>query len=107
MTLFVIGFVIFSPLILLSAVISQVVYLRRIRAAAEQFKCVACGQFLGRRSIELADEEWARHMRDLMDRHPGVRFRIVRNLHAICSNCGKQYQFDGKTRTFSDYLPSS
>src|SRR5262245_12583451 len=107
MMLCVICFVIFSPLILLTAIISQCVYLRRVRAAAEQFKCVACGQFLGRKSIELADEEWARHMRELMDRHPGVRFRIVRNLHAICPSCGKQYQFDAKTRTYSEYLPST
>jgi predicted RNA-binding Zn-ribbon protein involved in translation (DUF1610 family) len=105
--LFAIGMVIFLPILLPIGLISHGIYLLRLRAAANRFKCVGCGQILGRKSIELADDEWARHMRELMDRNPGVRLRVVRNLHAICPNCGKQYQFDEKTRTFIEHLPSS
>src|SRR5262245_31241846 len=104
MTLLLIGFVILSPLMVPTALILHGVYLRRLRAAADQFKCFECGQILGRKSIELADGEWARRMREYTDQHPGIRIRVVRNLHAICPNCGRQYQFDEKTRSFAEHL---
>jgi len=104
MTFLLICFVVLAPLLVPTAFILHGIYLRRLRASADLFKCIGCGQILGRKSIELADDEWARRMRELMDRQPGRRLRIVRNLHAICRNCGKQYQFDEKTRTFSEHL---
>jgi hypothetical protein len=99
-TLLAIGFVIFLPLIVPAALVWHGVYLRRLRVAADQFKCAGCGRPLGRKSIHLADEEWARRMQEFMNRYSGVKLRLVRNLHAICSSCGRQYQFVEKIRAF-------
>ena len=99
-TLLAIGFVIFLPLIVPAALVWHGVYLRRLRVAADQFKCVGCGHPLERKSIHLADEEWARRMQEFMNRYSGVKPRVVRNLHAICSRCGRQYQFVEKIRAF-------
>ena len=104
--LLAIGFVIFLPLIAPAAFVCHGVYLRRLRGAADQFKCEGCGQILGRRSIQLADEEWTRRMQEFMNRSPGVKTRVVRNLHAICSRCGRQYQFVEKIRTFVTTPPA-
>ena len=101
--LLAIVFVLFLPLIVLAASVSHGVYLRRLRATANRFRCASCGQILGRSSIQLADEAWARRMREFAILHPGVRFRVVRNLHAICPECGKQYQFVEKIRTFVEF----
>src|SRR5262249_27723729 len=83
-TLLAIGFAICLPLFLPFVDVLHGVYLRRLHAAADQFRCVACGQILGRKSIQLADAEWTERMRELMNRFPGVRPRVVRNLDAIC-----------------------
>jgi hypothetical protein len=104
-TLLAIGFVIFLPLLLpiLLPIVGVLhgVYLLRLRAAAGRFRCVDCGQILDRKSIQLADAEWAERMHDLMNRFPGVRPRVVRNIHAICSMCGTRYRFDEKARSFA------
>ena len=99
--LLAIGFVIFLPLLLPVVCVLHGVYLRRLRAAADRFRCVDCGQILGRRSIQLADAEWTERMREMTNRFPGIRPRIVRNIHAICSMCGTSYRFDEKTRSFA------
>ena len=39
-------------------------------------------------------------MRELMRAHPGVKFRLVRTLHAICPGCGTRYTFREHDRTF-------
>jgi hypothetical protein len=102
MTLLAICFIIFLPLLLPFVGVLHGVYLRRLHTAADRFKCIACGQILGRSSIQLADAEWAERMQDLMNRFPGVRPRAVRNIHAICSMCGTRYRFDEKTRSFAE-----
>jgi hypothetical protein len=99
--LLAIGFVIFLPLLLPFAGVLHGVYLRGLRAAADKFRCVDCDQILGRKSIQLADAEWSERMRELMNRFPGVRPRVVRNIHAICSICGTRYRFDEKARSFA------
>src|SRR5262249_55431139 len=74
-TLLAIGFIIFLPLIVPTALVWHGVYLRRLRAAADQFKCTGCGQILGRKSIQLADEKWARRRQEFMNRYPGIKCR--------------------------------
>lgn len=98
LTLMVIGFVILLPLWVPLACVAHGVYLRRLHSAANRAKCVACGQILGKESVERADAEWAEHIRELRERHPGVKFRLVRSIHAICTLCGTRYRYDEKTR---------
>jgi hypothetical protein len=40
-------------------------------------------------------------MHTLRERHPNVKFRIVRDLHGVCPECGARFAFDRETRTFA------
>jgi hypothetical protein len=35
-----------------------------------------------------------------MRNNPGVKFRLVRAVHAICPSCGRTYKYVEKERTF-------
>ena len=39
-------------------------------------------------------------MAQLHREHPGYRFRIVRDLDAVCAHCGTSYRYDEKRRAF-------
>src|SRR5579871_1587260 len=71
-----------------------------LRKTANEFRCVSCGMILGMKSLELAETECMRHMEELRRQNPGVKFRMIRNLHAICANCGTMFSFVKKDRTF-------
>lgn len=73
---------------------------KRMYTAAEGFRCIGCGAILGRVSIERADDEWGRYIDELHRQNPGYRFRVVRKVHAICTECGKSYRFCKKTDGF-------
>jgi hypothetical protein len=73
---------------------------RRLVAVTRVSCCPACSAFLNERALETADALWARHMTALHEQHPGTRFRIVRTLVAVCSDCGARLGFAPKTRTF-------
>jgi hypothetical protein len=96
----VIALIVFSPLWILFALAENCAYRYRQRSVAKTFRCTGCGVVLGIASLQLADAEWARCMVEWCRQHPGVRARIVRLLHAICSNCGRRYTFLEKDRTF-------
>jgi hypothetical protein len=97
-----VGFVLFLPLILPTAIALHAIYRHRLRSAASRFVCIACGQVLGKESLRLSDIDWAQQMEEMRIRHPGVKFRVVRNVHAICSKCGKQYRFREQSRDFEE-----
>jgi hypothetical protein len=74
---------------------------RRLSAAAKLVACQSCGQVLGERAIEAANAAWAARLKRVQSRLPvGIRFRMVRDLDAICTNCGARYEFLPKTREF-------
>lgn len=79
---------------------------RRMRALAKIFECKRCGQILGDRSISLADEKWAEILKTVHRADPvAIRYRIVRTLHAICTQCDMRYQYMEKTKTFVSLAP--
>ena len=74
---------------------------RRLRAAAKRLACQACGQLLGERAIEAADDAWAARLAQLRRKLPAsIRLRLVRDLDAICTHCGARYEFMPQTREF-------
>ncbi len=73
--------------------------LRRLRALADFLPCVQCSEILGKAALERADTIWAAHIEQLHREHPGYRFRLVRDVHAICTHCGQRYRFDDKLGT--------
>ena len=99
-TLLVFGFVLFMPLWIPASFVIQAIYYRRLRKAANSFACVRCGKVLGVEALAQADEAWSEHVRELMRLHPGVMFRLVRTVHAICPGCGTKYTFREHAHTF-------
>jgi hypothetical protein len=88
------------PLLIPAAIVLEVVNKRRLRRVAASFSCQNCGRSLGAEGVALADQEWARQVRELMRQHPGVRFRLLRTVDAICGGCGARYTFSKSGRTF-------
>jgi len=101
-----VGFVVVSALLLTAplwipvAMLWGARYRRRLRKAAESFRCSTCGSVLGAAAVRRADEEWEAYVRELMRKNPGVKFRMVRNVHAICSTCGTPYKYVENESTF-------
>ena len=89
------------PVILPVALMLDARDLRRRRASAERFVCVRCGQVLGLGALARADAVWAEYVEKLHREHSGYRFRLVRQVQAICSRCGTRYRFDEEQGTFS------
>ena len=70
---------------------------RRLRRAIAQCLCPKCGERLSQESVALANRRWKSHIAAIRADHPGVRFRIVRCLDAVCARCGVElvYDWDG------------
>jgi hypothetical protein len=98
--IFITAFVLLLPVILPVVLLFEAAYRHRLRTAAHSFRCTGCGTVLGLESLRLADAAWADEMRQLHERHPGIRFRIVRHLHAICAVCGRRFRYQDNNRTF-------
>jgi hypothetical protein len=75
-------------------------YRRRLRLAAEAFRCSTCGSTLGTAAVRRADEQWEAYVRELVRKNPGIRLRMVRLVHAVCVSCGTPYKYDDQERTF-------
>jgi hypothetical protein len=91
---------VFLPVIIPVVALFDRAYRARLRAAACAFTCLSCGGILGLESIRLADVAWDEHLRELREKHPLIRFRIVRHVRAICPACGVRYAFLEHERTF-------
>jgi hypothetical protein len=74
---------------------------RAMRAIAETTRCKRCGATLGAASLEQADQAWADHVAALHRDHPGVRFRLLRGLWALCAVCAARYGFNAERRVFT------
>ena len=98
-------FLVIVLLVLLPVIIPVValldrVYRKRLRAVACAFACLSCGGTLGLESIRLADAQWDEHLRELREKYPSIRFRLMRHVRAICPACGVRYAFLERERTF-------
>ena len=96
----VVGCVLLSPIIVPYFLIESAFADRRRKRDAETFRCAQCGNVLGRASIAKADEYCREHVCELHKRFPGSRFRLVRNVWAICTECGARYNYRTKDRTY-------
>jgi protein gp37 len=92
---------VFLPVIIPVVALLDRAYRKRLRAAACAFACLSCAGILGLESIRLADAEWAEHLRELREKYPSIRFRLVRHVRAICPACGVRYAFLERDRTFA------
>jgi hypothetical protein len=101
----VILFVLLLPVLLPYGFISNALFRRRLKRAAERSKCPTCGSNLGDEALKLADEHWREYVSCLHRQHPGVRFRLVRLVHAICVSCGASLRFVEETQLFETTKP--
>lgn len=95
------GCVLLSPFIVPCLLIEQAVADRRRKREANNFRCVRCGRVLGQAAIAKANEYCRDHARELRQRFPHSRFRLVRNVWAICTECGARYDYLGKQRMYA------
>jgi hypothetical protein len=99
-SLLAVVFILALPVILPVAAILHARYRHRLRGAAEKTACTVCGAILGSEALDKADEFWRAHVAKLHRDNPGVRFRLVRLVHAICVRCSAEYTFRETTRSF-------
>jgi len=99
-TLFVIGFVLALPILVPVGIVTHSLYRRRLLRDAASFPCAECKRPLGKASVIRADEEWRQHVAELHRKHPGVKFRLCRTIHAICCHCSFRYTYKEKKRRF-------
>jgi hypothetical protein len=98
--LIVVAFVVLLPVIIPAALVIAAVNKHRRRKVAQAFVCVRCREVLGPKSLEPADDEWRKDMKELRRKYPHLKIRVVRTCHAICPTCGTRYTFRDKERTF-------
>jgi hypothetical protein len=93
LVLFAAMFLALLPLLLPIAIVQNRMRDRRILREVSQFVCVSCGTRLGVEALRLADERWRTIVADLHAKSPGMRFRLVRDVDAVCPCCGREYQY--------------
>jgi hypothetical protein len=98
--LVVIGCVIALPVIVPYVLIANAFADRRRKLDAEKQTCSQCGNVFGQVSIAKADEYWRAVVSELHTQFPGARFRLVRDVWAICSVCGAHYNYRVRDNTF-------
>ena len=96
----VVALVLALPVLLPCAFVRHWISQRRLRNAAQSLPCPSCGRPLGIEALRAAEERWRAHAAELRRANPGVRLRLVRQLHAMCTACGARLQFREESRTF-------
>jgi hypothetical protein len=94
-------FLLALPLILPVTFVCNLLERRSLLAAARTAVCPSCGAILGAEAVQRADDEWRTHIAELHQNHPGVKFRLIRTVDAICGACGSMLSFQKATRTFT------
>ena len=95
-TLASIGVFLAMPFILPYVAVSEARRKRRLQKCVSSTYCEECGQLLGTPSVELSNKMWRQHVQELHEKHPGVRFRLVRPHDSICPHCKTEYKFNDK-----------
>jgi len=82
-----------SPILIPIALIGSYFADRRKWRVAGRAPCAKCGRVLGIKSLELSDQRAAEYGAEQQRLHPGVKFRLVRTVFAICTACGAEYGY--------------
>jgi hypothetical protein len=91
--LFAVLFLVLLPLLLPVAALQVQISNRRLLKLVREFVCVACGARLGEESVRLARERWNATVAELHAKSPGIKFRLVRDIDAVCPSCGHEYTY--------------
>lgn len=97
--LFGAAFLVLLPLLVPVAVTQNWIRTRRILNLACNSDCVACGARLGAEAIHRANERWKTIVANVRAKSPGMRFRLVCDIDAICPSCGQGYAYQETVRS--------
>jgi hypothetical protein len=86
-------FILLLPIILPIALIHDRLRVRRIAKIVCSFVCISCGTVLGTEGLRLGNERWKVILANHGASSPGARFRILRDIHAVCPKCGCDYMY--------------
>jgi hypothetical protein len=86
-------FVLLLPIILPIVLIQDRIRTRRIAKVVCSLVCIFCHTQLGMEAVQLGDERWSAIVTDLHARFPVARFRLLRDIHAVCPRCGCEYAY--------------
>lgn len=89
--IFLVTFVLLMLVVLPLVAIQLKLEQRKLRLLAERFVCVRCGGTIGGEAIQLADERWEEMSEERRRLYPKIKFRLVRNLQALCPHCSCEY----------------
>ena len=81
------------PVILPIALIQDQLRTRRIAKVVCSFVCVSCGTPLGTEALRLGNARWSEIIADSHRRFSGIKFRTLRDIHAVCPKCGCEYMY--------------
>ncbi len=98
--LLVILLLVAMPVLIPIAMVQQVLHERWMRAAARWRSCPACGVVLGVEALGLANKRWQVYLAETHRDNPGIRFRLVRKVFAICTRYGAEWGYDEKAMNF-------
>jgi hypothetical protein len=79
-------------LVLAAAVIGQYSLRRSIKTASTSV-CPKCGSIVGRYAVLIAKEAYAQKVREIMQQHPGVKFRHIAEWQIECPRCKFKFYF--------------
>ena len=99
-TLCVAAFIVCLPVAFPVAMIQHVRAEERKKRRVASAPCVRCGAVLGAAALEKSDAEWSAYLEQLYRDHPGVKFRLVRGVHAVCLACDQQHRYDEASNEF-------
>ena len=98
--LFILTFLALLPVIAPVGTVISFFHRRRMLRIAEITNCSACGICLGPAATRLSDERCRQEAIERRKKFPGVIFRIIRDVHAICPACGAELTWFAASRSF-------
>ena len=74
---------------------------RRKKRRVLRASCARCQAVLGSAALERANAEWSAYLERLFRENPGIRFRLVREVDAVCVPCGQPHHYDEASDAFA------
>ena len=98
--------VISLPVVLPVMVFRNMIDARYQKRIANGVSCERCGKLLGEAAILESSRVFVDEWKQLQAKHPGIKFRMIRTHHAICTECGQEYLYSNQGRTYLPVVPA-
>ena len=95
--LYVVALIVFLPIVLPYVLVIHALERTKLKRIVSSKRCPNCMAELTTESVSSADSRWKAYVEEIRLAHPGARFRIVRDLDALCGKCGTLLVIDSRT----------